>query len=94
MCKKTMNNEWTYEDSENATKEHWDVWDCEGSLNGRWQIQAFDDDMGVHFKDDPELWQWLIDNPTTLRVKAIQFIKDNNEIEYNTIIKNTKKLQK
>lgn len=35
--------EWSDAHSDAAVREGWDIWDSEGSENGRWQVQRIDD---------------------------------------------------
>ena len=79
--------EWTAKDSSDALSQGWDVFDCEGSMNGRWQICMLDEDEDSKFDTDPEVWMWMKDHPTPLTEKAIQFVRENNNLEYNSIIK-------
>ncbi len=79
--------EWTNENSNNASKEGWNVFDCIGSENGSFQIQRNDEDE--IFFDDKQVWLFIkeqAEKGSQLHQKALSFIKENNIAEYNSII--------
>jgi hypothetical protein len=91
---------WTLADSKAARAEGWDVWDCDGSENGRFQLCRCDDDpeaercdatgemRGAAFDDDEGAWRHVVAlarEGSALHVKALAFITAQNPIEAECI---------
>lgn len=77
---------WTIADSRAAITEGWDVFDCDGSDNGRFQICKRDD--MTTFDIDDDVWVHVAKRATdgsALHVRALAFIMQHNPIEYNAI---------
>jgi hypothetical protein len=80
---------WTLADSLAAIAEGWDVFDCDGSANGRFQI-CKRDDMEI-FEDDTDAWVHIGTRATEgsrLHMRALTFVMQHNPVEY-TAISNT-----
>jgi hypothetical protein len=82
--------EWTNEDSRAAYDEGWDIFDSEGSQNGPWQIQKFDDpDSGPQvFTEDTDAWVQVrtrASEGSALHIKALAFLRQYNPQEADAI---------
>lgn len=90
-----MTTTWTDADSQAASLEGWDIWDSEGSQNGPWQIQKFDDTeeaaeqgFGI-LAEDTDSWvlvrtQAAAGSP--LHQRALAFLAEHNPTEYEAIM--------
>lgn len=79
--------EWTAEMAKAAQEEGWDVFDSEGSDNGPWQVQSFDDpgelpDLG----DDMVAWQLVQAQRTPHAIAALAFLAEHNPLEHARIL--------
>jgi hypothetical protein len=79
---------WSKEQSKQAESEGWDIFTCEGSVNGYYQIQMIDEQN--KFKDDVDVWEMLVKSEKKLHIDALVFIAINNPTEFKAIIKHTK----
>lgn len=88
--------EWTRADSDAALLDGWDIFDSFGSENGPWQIQVLEEpnllpELGYtekKFEDDSAVWVhvWTqAEAGSALHVKALEFIKMHNPLEYRCI---------
>ena len=79
-----MKLKWTKKDSELSTKEGWDLYDSQGSVDGDLQIQR-NDEQGLLNED---LDAWIIVKPQKLQhhKKAMEILKVRNIDEYNRIL--------
>ncbi len=87
--------EWTPADELAAMPEGWGIFDCDGSENGPWQIQKFDDPddlaeritatVGRLWKEDNEAWMHVWSVESALHRKAIAFIRAMNPQEWEAI---------
>jgi len=88
--------EWTAEDRAAAEREGWDIFECQGSAAGVWQIQSFDDvddelaavitaNVGRVWGDDPEAWMHVWGVASDLHAKALTFIREMNPAEWEVI---------
>jgi len=82
-----MNVEWTSEDSELATSEGWDVFEC-AHCSGLWQIQKIDE--AYIFDNDIDVWEFICKIDNELHRKALSFIKQKNKQEYELIMNKIK----
>ena len=77
---------WTVSDSLAAIAEGWDVCDCDGSENGRFQL-CKRDDMDA-FADDTDAWVHVATRAregSALHAQALVFVMRHNPIEYTAI---------
>jgi len=86
---------WTPEIADEATRQGWDIFDCDGSSHGRWQVQHFDDaecagegcDFTVpQLASDADAWRLVKSQQTPCQVVALSLIKQLNMPEYDRII--------
>lgn len=73
-------------DNNRAIDEGWCISECHGSENGPWQLQKCDE-LDI-LKNDLEAWRLVIDYAdagSEYHLKALQFLKDHNPIEYDCI---------
>lgn len=71
-----------------AGEEGWGIFDCEGSENGPYQLQRFDEE--AIFEDDAQAWKFVADKAkagSEYHVSAFAYLKANNPIEYDSITK-------
>lgn len=88
-----MPAEWTNDDADAAYHEGWGLFECDGSLNGPWQIQRFDDPdtwpaehgRPYPFDDDTDVWRLIRGGNTPLHRKALDFLIEQNPQEYASI---------
>ncbi|WP_439357911.1 hypothetical protein [Bradyrhizobium sp. DASA03007] len=74
-------------DNGQAIDEGWSIFECFGSENGPWQIQKMDD--AGKFNTDIDVWRLVVtyaDAGSVYHQRALQFIKDNNPMEYDCIV--------
>lgn len=74
-------------DNGKAVDEGWSIFECFGSENGRWQLQKLDD--AGKFNTDIDAWRLVLDYAdagSEYHQQALQFLKDNNPMEYDCII--------
>jgi hypothetical protein len=74
-------------DNSQAILEGWSIFDCDGSSNGRWQLQKCDD-LNV-FADDLFAWRFVVEQArlgSTYHEMTLLFLKQFNRDEYETII--------
>jgi hypothetical protein len=88
-----MNNVPVWEDthSEAATAEGWDIFDCEGSENGPWQVQKIDDLEGAttasgfvvpDLMQDLVAWRLVVAGKAPHHIAARAFIQHHNRREW------------
>jgi hypothetical protein len=90
-----METEWTKNDQSAAQREGWDIFDSAGSECGPWQICRLDEPMlwelapdPYPFEEDTDVWVHVwrrADEGSALHLKALDFIKKNNPMEYAAI---------
>lgn len=74
-------------------REGWGIFDCDGSDNGPFQIcriDSVDDDDVPQLEDDSAAWRIVLNRAaegSAIHRAALQFVKDNNRIEYDAIAK-------
>jgi hypothetical protein len=87
---------WTAEDRAAADREGWDIFQCDGSGGGLWQIQKFDDvddelapviieNVGRLWETDTEAWLHIWTVPSDLHARALAFIRALNPLEWDAI---------
>ena len=79
-----MNTEWTKKDSELATKEGWDLYDSQGSVDGDLQVQR-NDEQGL-LNEDLDAWRIVKTQKLQHHKKAMAMLKARNIYEYNRIL--------
>jgi len=86
---------WTIEHRYAARAEGWDIFECDGSANGPWQVQRFDDARyhtltdGSHppqLNDDDAAWVLVASRVKPHHVAALAFLQANNPQEYDHIV--------
>lgn len=78
--------------NEQANNEGWGIFDCDGSENGRWQLQRCDE-MGV-FNSDADAWAHVVaqaDAGSSYHHGALQWLQANAPQEWS-LIKHTHRL--
>lgn len=81
-----------------AVREGWTVFDCDGSENGRWQIQGFDtpEDWADRTGEVPpkisdrDAWMKVMKGDGEHHIAAREFIKTANPQEYEAMVQITK----
>jgi hypothetical protein len=76
---------WSQDESDQADVEGWNVFHCDGSMHGEWQL--FKDDEGDILDSDEDvvkLVNFCALNGSRLHQRAIDFIRRYNEPEFNT----------
>lgn len=76
--------DWTEEDTQQAEKEGWSIFYCDGSKDGLYQIQRIDE-MNM-YSDDRAVWAKLVLSDEPLHKKAIHYIRKVNPKEYSKIL--------
>jgi hypothetical protein len=87
---------WTAEDQAAAEREGWDIFECDGSGGGPWQIQSFDDvddelapviiaNVGRLWEDDDQAWMFVWAVRSELHAKALAFIHAMNPQEWDAV---------
>jgi hypothetical protein len=87
---------WTDQDRAAAEREGWDIFQCDGSGGGLWQIQKFDDPddevadvitatVGRLWETDEEAWLHIWTVPSDLHARALAFIRALNPLEWDAI---------
>ena len=76
--------EWTKEDSELSTKEGWDLYNSEGSVDGDLQVQR-NDEQGL-LSEDLDAWRIVKTQKLQHHKKAMALLKMRNIDEYNRIL--------
>ena len=79
-----MKLKWTRKDSELATKEGWDLYDSQGSVDGDLQIQR-NDEQGL-LNEDLDAWRIVKPQKLQHHKKAMEILKVRNIDEYNRIL--------
>lgn len=88
--------QWTKGDSWAALNEGWDIFECDGSANGPYQICVLEEpylieELGYEdkkFPSDNEVWvrvRNLASAGSPLHLKALQFVRTENPKEYEAI---------
>ncbi|CAO3459647.1 hypothetical protein [Azospirillum argentinense] len=78
--------EWSAEDSREARAEGWDLFDCDGSGNGRTQLHKADD--ADIFANDPAAWAFVLAHATRgsrLHAQALALLLKHNPKEATAI---------
>lgn len=93
---------WTEDDWLSANAEGWNIWFCDGSDNGLWQICRYDDPEGVQadcpewgvidggFTEDADAWLQVwrrAAGGSSLHQRALDYVKAHNPPEWHAIIK-------
>lgn len=88
---------WTRADSRAANAEGWDIFECDGSANGPYQLCKIDDPQeftacyGTVFshiwEDDTDAWLYVREHPTALHSRALAYLKQVNPQEHDAIMK-------
>lgn len=88
--------EWSDEDSKLANMEGWDIFNCEGSDNGPYQLDKIYDPEGWGaetgipvfrtWEDDTDVWVFVRDTPTALHTRALLFLEQANPQEHKAIL--------
>jgi hypothetical protein len=79
-------------DNGQAVDEGWSIFECFGSENGSWQLQKCDNAETFH--TDIDAWRLVInyaDAGSQYHQRALQFLKDNNPMEYDCMIDTIKR---
>ena len=86
---------WTSDDRSAALSEGWDIFDCQGSASGPWQLQSFDDPEDVEtaprpypFQSDLDAWKHVRSRAaqgSPLHERALAFLAEHNLPEYRAI---------
>lgn len=86
---------WTEEKADAAEREGWFIAECEGSENGPWQLQRFDEpevwDLAPHpypFKEDTDVWEHVVRRAregSWLHYKAYEVISFLNPKEFTAM---------
>lgn len=85
----------TDQQREAARREGWDVFDREGSDNGRWQVCRLDDATAykppgcTQLMSDSEAWSLVMHGGGEHHTVAREFIKHNNPAEWRTMCRAT-----
>lgn len=74
-------------DNAQAFNEGWGIFDCDGSLNGPWQLQKLDDgkEPASPFTDDTFAWRFVWDRASegsAYHAAALDYIMEHNALEY------------
>jgi hypothetical protein len=84
--------EWAAADGDAAGREGWDIFQCDGSGGGMWQIQRIDDLGEVNadaaarlLADDEDAWMRVWSVPSELHARALAFIRVMNPAEWEAI---------
>ena len=78
-----MENNWSKQDSIEATKEGWDLYDSTGSVDGDLQIQRNDEQNLL--SEDSDAWKIVKGGSESHHIKAMELLKVNNPKEYKRI---------
>jgi hypothetical protein len=87
---------WSPEHQKAANREGWDIFDSEGSANGRWQIQKMDDVAGAaeasghpvpEIENDHAAWLLVYSGKESHQIAAREYIQRHNEVEWDAIVK-------
>lgn len=88
--------EWSLEHQQGAHAEGWDLWDCDGSENGRTQLCAFDDKeefpQAKALPEDGDAWAHVVAKARSgsdLHLHALKVVAAHNPIEAASIEKHT-----
>lgn len=74
--------EWSVADTCRAADEGWGIFDCDGSGNGRTQLQASDE--AEMFPDDDAAWRFVVSQSYTseFHARALSVIERHNKAEF------------
>ncbi len=77
-------SDWWPGDHRAACKEGWDVFDCDGSDFGQWQINRVDeaDEGDVQLNSDDEAWRIVLEGSGPHHVSAREFIKKHTPVHW------------
>jgi hypothetical protein len=88
---------WTEAHSSAAIAEGWEIFDCDGSSNGRWQVDMLDDPAewaqingGVlppRLDDDQHAWALVANGTLPHHLAARAFLQAHNPPEYELVMK-------
>lgn len=84
--------EWTPEQQSAALAEGWNLWDCDGSANGRTQLCTYDDKedcpQAARFADDTAAWKYVVARAvegSDLHLHALKVVAAHNPTEAASI---------
>lgn len=81
---------WSHEHAGAALREGWDIFECEGSANGPWQVQHLDDASDVpgapQLESDGDAWRVLLTGNQPHHAAALDFIKAHCPEEYERLM--------
>jgi hypothetical protein len=75
---------WNSEFQKKARLEGWFLSFCDGSLDGKWQIQK-DVEQNM-FVDDTAVWRFVVNGSGEHHKAAVAFIKQYNPKEYSKLL--------
>ena len=78
---------WYVSYASKAQVEGWDIFDCSGSANGRWQICKidYDDEGNKRLDDDSEAWDIALRGTEDHHAFARDFIKAHSPTEWQSM---------
>ena len=88
--------EWPSEHSDKAVREGWDIWDSEGSENGRWQVQRIDDPetfaratgfTPLILASDADAFRIVANGILPHHLAAREFLMAHNPMEYQAVMR-------
>lgn len=74
-------------DTGQAFAEGWSIFDCDGSANGRWQLQKVDE--SDEFDSDLAAWQHVVKQARSgsqYHINALDFLLKHNRLEHDTVV--------
>lgn len=83
VLKDVSKMEWTKFDSDSSQEEGWDIFYCEGSADGLWQIQRIDEPAILD--SDERAWELVGSQTTEIQKKALSFVLEKNPKEFKRI---------
>ena len=97
LTPETMNPAWSQAHSKAAIAEGWEIFDCDGSCNGRWQVDCIDTPADwEHLNDgvappklenDEAAWAIVANGNEPHHGAAREFLKAHNPAEYDLVMK-------
>ena len=87
---------WTETDWQDANAEGWNIWHCDGSENGLWQICKYDEPELVDYvtdgkwETDPDVWLHVYTRAaqgSPLHQRAMDYVRIWNRPEWDSIVK-------
>ena len=90
----TYNTGWSQADWTLAFSEGWNIWHCDGSDNGEWQVCKYDEpdlfDGMPEWDEDTDVWAHVYERAARGSVthqRALNYVKRWNPMEYDCIVK-------